>query len=768
MLAGDFTSIASAACNGGRQITLRAPFINNRIDPAQFSTVALNLMKKITPSTDPCGQIQFPRRNNLNEQLIVGRVDYQQSEKNSLFGRYEQARLFTPSDYDGQNLISTGQPNYTRRVDSFVLGDTYLIGPSMVSSFRGTLLRTISQKDLANFVTWSDLGVKNLYYPDNYAKFALLNVTNAFTLFNGPPRASPGITNSTTFQLAEDLSWARGKHQIGFGVNYLHAITNYLSGTTAAGEFTFNSQNTGLALGDFMIGKPSQYRQQQLVGWYPRENYAALYVQDTWKATSHLTVIPGVRWEPYVPPYTKYLQTGVFSRVAFDQGLHSTVFPNAHTGVLFAGDPGGPDSKAIVSHNWMHFAPRLGLAFDPKGDGLTVVRAAYGLFFDYPNFDRYGDLQNTSPTGVTANIPSPPGGLDNPWQGQIGGNPFPVSLASNSFPPQAYFNFPQNPKKAYIHQWNLSLQRQIGSDWLVSGTYMGNAGIHEQTGYEADPAVFLGLSACTINGVNYPVCSTTGNTNQRRVLYLQNPAEGQFYSGITQAGDDGTRSFNGMILSIQKRRTKGVTILANYTLSHCIDDGLRQDLNTAQIAERRRLDRGNCELDRRQNFNTSAVYETPQFSHSTMRTLATGWQVSGIVRVLTGQSLTLLSGLDQALTGATNDQRPNQVLASPYAATRNIQSWINPAAFAQPAMGTYGTMGARNVRGPGSINIDMGVTRTFRIREKQSVQFRAEAFNMPNHVNPNNPNVTLTDPNFGKILSAADGRTMQIALKYVF
>ena len=122
----------------------------------------------------------------------------------------------------------------------------------------------------------------------------------------------------------------------------------------------------------------------------------------------------------------------------------------------------------------------------------------------------------------------------------------------------------------------------------------------------------------------------------------------------------------------------------------------------------------------------------------------------------------------QALNGATNDQRPNQVLASPYAATRNIQSWINPAAFVQPALGTYGTMGARNVRGPGSINIDMGVTRTFRVREKQSIQFRAEAFDMPNHVNPNNPNVTFTDPNFGKILSAADGRTMQMALKYVF
>src|SRR5205085_5623044 len=136
-------TIASAACNGGRPITLRAPFVDNRINPTLFSPVALNLMKQITPSTDPCGQTQFARRNNLNEQIIVGRVDYQQSEKNSLFGRFEQARLLTPTDYDGTNLISLGQPNYTRRVDSFVLGDTYLVGPGMVSSFRGTMLRTI-------------------------------------------------------------------------------------------------------------------------------------------------------------------------------------------------------------------------------------------------------------------------------------------------------------------------------------------------------------------------------------------------------------------------------------------------------------------------------------------------------------------------------------------------------------------------------------------------------------------------------------------------
>jgi hypothetical protein len=268
------------------------------------------------------------------------------------------------------------------------------------------------------------------------------------------------------------------------------------------------------------------------------------------------------------------------------------------------------------------------------------------------------------------------------------------------------------------------------------------------------------------------------------VLNLQNPAEGVFYQSITQGNNDGTRSFNGMVLSVQKRQTKGVTLLANYTYSHCIDDGSVWDLVVGRLPERRGFDRGNCELDRRHNFNLSTVYATPQFSGKALRTLVTGWQVSGIVRILSGQYLTIASGLDNALTGVsstvaqgTAEQRPNQILASPYATHRNIQQWLNPLAFVQPATGTYGNLGSGNILGPGSINIDMGLTRVFRISEKQSIQFRAEAFNLPNHVNPNNPNQptptsaptpTLTDPNFGRILSAADGRTMQMALKYVF
>jgi hypothetical protein len=201
----------------------------------------------------------------------------------------------------------------------------------------------------------------------------------------------------------------------------------------------------------------------------------------------------------------------------------------------------------------------------------------------------------------------------------------------------------------------------------------------------------------------------------------------------------------------------------------------------------RELDRSNCALgDRRQLFNLSAVYETRKFSNSTLRLLASGWQISPIIRFQTGPYITVTSGLDQALTGQTTYERANLVLTDVYQPNKNANSYLNPAAFVQPGLGTYGNLGANNILAPDAVYINAGLTRTFKIRERQSIQFRFEAFNIPNHVNLGPPNglsgngtaassngfITTTaarnSPNFGKILSSDDARILQGALKFVF
>src|SRR5262249_28023024 len=239
----------------------------------------------------------------------------------------------------------------------------------------------------------------------------------------------------------------------------------------------------------------------------------------------------------------------------------------------------------------------------------------------------------------------------------------------------------------------------------------------------------------------------------------------------------GTGNYNGLLLSVQRRQSHGLTVQGNYTWSHCIGDtfvAMGGQVTAGVYPGRRRNERANCGAggtssggDLRHIMNLSTVYETPQFSNQTVRRLAGRWQISGIVRLQTGNYLTVTSGFDTALTNATGNNRANQVLPDPYTASRNSTQWLNPAAFSRAADGQWGNS-SKNILGPGVIRIDMALSRTFQLREKQSVQFRAEAFNLPNHMNPGTPVTALNNPNFGKILTAGDPRILQLALKYLF
>jgi len=769
MLAGDWTAVTSPACNGGRSIALRAPFMGNRISPTQFSPAALNLLKQLPAPIDDCGTVKYGSNNKSNEHTIVSKVDYQWSPKQSLFGRYEFSRLDLPTNYNGISVITATEADRKFRAQSLVLGDTYLLGPNVVNSLRATVLRTVSEKTRRDYFTLGDLGVKNFYYPPDMPKVPQINVAGAFVA--GSQNLVPGVGNATVYQVSNDISLVRGKHQIGLGANYIYSMVNILATSFAGAAVTFSATNTNMSLGDLMLGRMNTYTQGSVTTHYPRQDYLGTYLQDTWKATSRLTINAGIRWEPFLAQHDKEGRILHFQQDWFDQGLRSGVFKNAPVGLLFPGD-------APVTHNnfmatqWLHFAPRVGLALDPRGDGRMTVRAAYGIFYDYPHMYQFNGLRDSPPWGSRVILSNPAGGFDDPWQGQPGGNPFPLAVNANStFPPSAVIvNLPLNLRMPYVNQWNLSVQRQIGEDWLLAANYIGSSGIHVLNTAEGNPAVFLGLGACVINGVSYPTCSTTGNTAARRALTLKNPAQGQYYGAMVNGDDGGTRSYNGLLVSIQRRAGKSVTLNTNYTWAHCIDDGQQTLFQNggSQLPERRRVNRGNCDSDRRHNFNLSTVYSTPQFANATLRTLATGWKLGGILRVLSGSYLNVTSGLDQALTGVAGEQRPNQLLANPLNADKSGDLWINPAAFAQPALGTYGNLGSRNILGPGSIVINTNLTRTFQIREKQSVEFRVESFNLPNHVNPINPNTVLSNSTFGKILNANDPRIMQLALKYVF
>ncbi len=519
---------------------------------------------------------------------------------------------------------------------------------------------------------------------------------------------------------------------------------------------------------------------------YNRQHYIGLYAQDNWKVTPRLTASYGVRWEPFTTVTSKHLTFVHFDKNLFDQNVHSKVLVNAPAGLVFPGDSQWQcgDDK-VHCNRWFSgaFAPRIGLAWDPQGNGRMSIRAAYGMFFDRAHLQSLTGFGQNVPFGYVITLSDVPDASD-PWATYPGGrNPVPVYIQPDmSFPASGrYVTHPFNLKPTTQNQWNVSIQKQIGSDWAVTANYVGSFLYHLQTGNELNPAVFLGLDGCVLNGVRYPVCSTTANTQARRVLNLQNPSQGLFYDSLAGLDDGGTTRFNGLFLSTQKRASRGVSILANYTWSHCVGDfwnftvgasGLVRGYNPAG----RRAERGNCAEDQRHVLNLSAVLQTPTLIGHRAGRIASNWQFSPILRLRSGQYFTVTTGLDNALNGVAN-QRPNQVLADPYMVNKSADRWLNPNAFANPALGTYGNLGRSNLVGPGSFQLDLSVTRTFPIGEGKNIQFRGEAFNVPNHVNLDIPVAALNSPAFGKIqndisgnsgLSPGNQRILQLALKIVF
>ena len=583
-------------------------------------------------------------------------------------------------------------------------------------------------------------------------------------------------------------SWIHGGHQIMIGGNFAHSLVDITANVRSIGNYTVNGQTTGLALADFLVGNLSQMRQSAQNGIDVAQYFAGLYAQDTWKLKPRVTVTYGLRWEPFTPMQGDGQEVYTFSLVRYithvtSPSLRMVAFRLAH---YYPGDPGF-NGKAGMDSHFGNIEPRIGIAWDPFGDGKTSIRAGAGISYDFVNEQIYANEDNVAPfSGDTTVIGPIP--LNNPWQNFPGGNPFPYtrSYTNPDYTVGAvYMPIPPTLKTPEIYNWNLTVQRQFSSNLFATASYVGTQAIHLWDAIELNPAAFMGLGACTINTatgpVKYPVCSTTANTNQRRVLNLQNPQAALDISNLTAFDDGATSNYNGMILATAYRATRSVTINANYTWSHCIGDQNwgasipNPGQNYVHLNDRA-LDRGNCPSDRRNLFNLTVVAQTPRFENKALRTIATGWTASAIYRFSSGAPLTIMSGLDQALTGFSQ-QRANQILGNPASATQgsacaNVApcvSWLNTGAFQQPALGTFGNLGTFNVLGPHFFEFDMALVRQFRIIEGHRLEVRAEAFNLTNSLRLNNPGTTLSTPStFGIVNSALDPRIMQMALKYNF
>lgn len=775
-LNGDFSAVSAPIYNPATG----AQYPGNQIDPKTFDPAAVKFATNYLPKAgSPTGEIAYalPLSQSFNE--YIARGDYETpSQKDHLFARYYLDKyndnpFLDPSNY--LSLVSYSQI-YSHNA---IIGETHTFTPNLLNDFRLSFSRVSTNAGPpSKSISVADLGVA-VTQPANFAK--ALDGISVSGYFNANSSFPPSIMNRTNYLLADDVSWIHGKHSVAFGGMIARGQTILRDAYLAGGTFSFTADNTaspagggGNALASFLLGSIREFKQGNGEFKDDRDWVAALYAQDDYHVTQRLTVNMGVRWAPFIPWYEVNGRVEQFRMANYYAGIKSTQFPNAPAGLLFPGDAGMP--KYGVTSTKFDFSPRVGFALDPAGKGTTSIRGGFGIFYDSQQVgienNRFVDV---SPFSTQIDVVTPQGDFSNPYLGMT--NPFPapaVPSKDSTFPAPVLavtydpaHNSRMLPPVTY--NYNFTVQHQFPHQLLLTASYVGSQSRHQTETIELNPSVYIPGSSLS--------------TDKRRIF--------QGYSSIGQGTDDLISNYNGLQLDVQ-RRMKSITLMANYTYSKTLDD-VPAGQGDAGIAsqsdstlpwtnpDRHKFDYGRSDFDHRQIFNASYVWTLPALqSHNVAeRLLAGGWMTTGIINYQSGYGLTPLAGQDRSQTGLGRD-RAEQIASNVYggdACGSHIPcvNYLNPSSYVTKytatnyPLGTYGNAGKGAVNGPGYVTWDAGLMKNFAVTERAHFQFHAEFFNVLNHTNLGNPNMTANSPTFGAIQgTGGDPRIGQLALKLIF
>ncbi|MGH9328504.1 MAG: carboxypeptidase regulatory-like domain-containing protein [Terriglobia bacterium] len=774
VLGGDFSAIESAQCTSSHKAVSLInpangqPFANDFIPPSLFNPQALNLLKYIPVSSNACGEEIYSVPAPNNESQYIGRADWTINSKQSFYARYFILNYDAPVSFNGHDLLPTSQNALHQRSQALVLSHTYSLTPATVNNVLASWTRLRDDRGPApGLPTVADFGVNDFQLSPG---FISVNVENYFNVCNC---GAPGDFNRNVLQLSDDVDSIDGRHQITYGGEWIHNQFNEYNVFEGDPAIAFDGSFTGSALADFMLGDMNTFTQGGAETHYERQNYFGLYAQDDVHLSSRLNFHVGLRWEPMLPPVDKSNRGSDFLLPAFETGKKSTVFVNAPAGLFFYGDPGIP--RGYYFNSLADVEPRVGFAWSPTGKGNQSIRASYSIF-DWASENFYPDrFSDAAPWASTITLTDPVGGFTNPWLGYPGGDPLPFPFPPSKdfvFPHEGvYIDIPENMPPAYMQQWDLSYQRQLGHNWMVSATYIGNHSVHIWGAIEEDPGEFLTVAQCATVGISASTCQTDKSLNQRRRLNLMNPTEGSYYSTMAEGYPGDSGSYNGLLLSTEHRFSQNYTVLFNYTYSHCLDmmdNGGELSAPLTQNPNDPAADYGNCGFNLTHNLNASLVARMPTFRGLWVNRLFGNWQLSPIVTYNSGLWFSPTTGTDRSLTGVGLD-RPDLV-GNSYVRNTTTRLWLNPAAYIPNPLGTFGNAGRDSLEGPGYSDIDADLSRFFQMpwNESQRMELRFEFFNLGNNVNFKNPTSSLKSSQFGEILAADDPRILQFALKYYF
>jgi hypothetical protein len=721
--------------------------------------------------------------NNIDNTQYLVKLDDAITQNDHLSGRYfynqdNFQRPFTaPLGFYAANLFRNQSLTVS---DAHVFSST-LTGSVYASFFRGARTQIPEAPGLK---TDKDLGQNINYGNPNENLIPFPGVRDQLTyidIFSGGALTQ----DSTTFDFSAQIVKLLHTHTFTAGGDWERTRIDADDYSYTPGDNTFNGARTqkpasvsalpagfkasGNSFADFYTGYESSFYQDNGRKFYLRENRPSLYLQDDWKVAKKLTINLGLRWDPWLPP-TDLNNTLVGFNLA-NPSFQSTIAPGAPKGLMFNGDPGM--SSSVYNNNYKDFAPRAGFAYNVRGNGKTVVRGAYGIFYGFPEGLLYQRTDAMQPVDLYLNIPNPPQ-WDNIYANYPGGNPFPRGhIASSSF---ASYKFLTplaggvlNPaaKVEYTQDYNLTIEQELGRNFAMSVAYIGDHAEHIMGSRQFNPAVYTPNAG-----------DTTGNENARRMY----PGLG----AVELADSYEYEMTNSLQFNVTRRVSHGLTLLSNIVWIKTIDNTSSATEGNSGPPNPYNLNsaRGVADFDQAIRFTTSVNYALPKFHVNQIAgQLINGWQANAIVTMQDGLPLTIISGVDNSLSGVGNDYAdyvPGVSTARPAGASKLER--FNPAAFAKNATGTFGDVPRNSLRGPGFNNTDMSLFKDIMPERRVHAQFQAQAFNLFNHTNLANPGVSVNSTGtFGQITATSSStgsvnipspvgtqRVAQFALKLIF
>jgi Carboxypeptidase regulatory-like domain len=757
MLRGDFSKATDA---NGRPIVImdavnRVPFANNQIPANRFDPVAVKLLKYFPTPNLNGGSYNYITQGNAtnNFDSFSVKLDHALNDKDRLtLGAFWRTRdTFNPVITSRSPLPYFGSSNTPNEMLTYIRF-LHTFSPTMYLEASANFSRRTNRE------VWPYSGDSSDWAAETGFNGGTTNpvaagppyVTLTGYLPIGPAYDIPKIWAFNNYQYTGTLTWIRGPHSVKFGGDFLRMQYFSRSYGDTRGRVNFLGRFTGHPVADFMLGWVDNMRRQlDATGPYHLISNYAGFVQDDFKVSPTLTLNLGLRYDLMKPPKEKYgalaefipslgkvivAGTGTLSEADFNNRI-TTAGLAQH--VVRASDVGLPES--IVRTDWNNIAPRFGFAWRVFGNNRTVLRGGYGIFYGSSSLYRMDDYTDTYPFGVTETFSRV---TSNPRRLTLS-NPFPTDRRGFSGVTSSFGQESDSPATQYVQSWNLALEREFGRGLVVELAYAGSKGTHLQRRYDINQA---GRTQATSTIRPYPAF------------------------GSIQIINDGSNSiYNSGQLTVRRRFSKQFFVRGSYTWSKSIDESsntggtIAYNFSQAQDSRNLKLERGRSDFDIGHSFAGSLIW-APTFSRNW---LARDWQLSGTSTIYTGQPFTpRVATVNYANGEAT---RPDRI-AKGTVENPSPDRWFDRNAFVVVPTGSYrfGNSGRNILDGPGTIIINTSLSRRFRFGESRSIQYRLEAFNLPNHPNFNLPENNVDIPTAGTIRRAKNSRNLQMSLRLEF